>query len=173
MVVGEGSSGFDIYGQFIADQVEAEDIRKTSIESRAGVVITTSGAIITLLFGLAAVVTAQDNYVPPASMRGELKAAVLLFALAIGVAVLINLPLPYRNVKPGSLRAAIDSFWDDDTSTASMRTAATHVKLLYRAQMLNQIKGYALLLALSLEAGAVAFVALAVQEILLQGTFAG
>ena len=74
-------------------------------------------------------------------------------------------------MKPESLKGALDTRWNDDSPTTTKRAAATRVKFLYRAQMLNQIKGYALLLALALEAGAFVFVALAVKEILAHGTF--
>ncbi|HEX8117309.1 MAG TPA: hypothetical protein VF521_08555, partial [Pyrinomonadaceae bacterium] len=53
----KSESGYAAYGDFIKDELEAQDKRKASFEQRGLAVITTSGALVTLLFALAALST--------------------------------------------------------------------------------------------------------------------
>ena len=46
--------GRAIYADYIKEQQEAQEARKVSLEQRGLAVITTSGALVTLLFGLTA-----------------------------------------------------------------------------------------------------------------------
>ena len=46
--------GRSIYADFIKEQLDAQEARKVSLEQRGLAVITTSGALVTLLFGLTA-----------------------------------------------------------------------------------------------------------------------
>jgi hypothetical protein len=154
-VPGAPDAGYDVYDTFIAELVAAEEQRKNSIEARATGVISTSGAIVTLLLALAAVATRQAEYVPPRSISGELLTATLLFVAGIVVALLVTAPLPFINAKPEELRAAVKELWTDPADVATKRTSATRVKFLYRAQMLNTIKAWALLVALALEVAAI------------------
>src|SRR6266540_1704964 len=48
------SAGYVAYGDFVKDELDAQDKRKSSFEQRGLAVITTSGALVTLLFALAA-----------------------------------------------------------------------------------------------------------------------
>lgn len=57
--------GSSIYAAYVNEQLAAQDSRKTSIEQRGIAVITTSGTLVSLLFGLVAVLTAADDYQYP------------------------------------------------------------------------------------------------------------
>ena len=46
--------GRAVYGEYIKEQLNAQEARKNSLEQRGLAVITTSGALVTLLFGLTA-----------------------------------------------------------------------------------------------------------------------
>jgi hypothetical protein len=140
--------------KFIAEQVEAEESRKTSLETRGLSVITTSAALVTLLFGLAALTTSRKRFFQPHDVPGLMSLALLFFALAAGGGILTNLPLPYKNVKPLELRWAVRDLWGDTGEMASQRVSATHVKFLHRAQIINQIKGYILAVAMTFELAA-------------------
>lgn len=159
-------SGFTTYATFIKAQVDAEEARKTSIEARGITIITTSGALVTLLFGLSALFTGAEGYVPPGEVDDLLYGALALFVLAGLAGLVTNVPLLYENVKPTELQRVVRDLWADPSDRASKRISATYVKFVYRAQKLNQIKAYVLLFGLLFQIVAVVLVALAVRSIL-------
>jgi hypothetical protein len=159
-------AGREVYEAFILEQLQSEESRKTSIESRGVSVVTTSGALVTLLFALAAIETSRKGFVLPADARFWLKAALVSFVVAAILAVLSNLPLPYRTTRPEDLQFAIEELWSDGAAEATQMTSATRVTFLRRAQNLNQVKGYVLLGAFGAEVVAVALLAVAISKIL-------
>jgi hypothetical protein len=159
-------SGSSVYAEFIKEQLEAQDARRESIERRAMSVITTSGVLVSLLFGLAAVVTSAENFVLPRDARPWLGLSLLLFVVAAIMALLANFPLLYRYVKPDALRSVVKDKWSDDVKIAEQRSSATRLTVLDNAQILNSLKGYCLIIALVCEIAAIAVLAWGVKEIL-------
>ena len=83
---------------------------KSSLEQRAVTVITTSSALATIVFTVVAVVTkikGAENFVK--SEHTWIQVGVGLFLGAAIVALLVNIPLPYRDTKPES-RATLVAF---------------------------------------------------------------
>lgn len=74
-------------------------------------VITTSGALVTLLSGLAALVAGVEKYTVPASTKDWLVGAVFMFVLASIAGLLTNVPLPYQYVKGEALTDAVNKRW--------------------------------------------------------------
>jgi hypothetical protein len=163
------AQGRETYAAFIKEQLDAEEANKTSLEGRAISVITTSGTLVTLLFALSSLLTAAKGFTQPVEATVPLRIALVGFVLAAVLALIVNLPLPYRFVVPGDLQTAVEEMWDDDPSTASKRTAATHVRMLRTAQKLNLWKGGLLLTATLSEVVAVGAVATAIWVILRSG----
>jgi hypothetical protein len=155
-----------VYEEFIQEQLETEEKRKTSLESRGLSVVTTSGALVTLLFAIAAIETTREGFVLPADSRPLLISAGVFFIVAAVLALLTNLPLPYSNARPEELQLAIRKMWDDAEREATQMTSATRVAFLKRAQFINQLKGYVLLLALVAEVTAVGLLFWTVARIL-------
>ncbi len=89
----------------IADQLDEERATKTSLESRATSVITTSGTLTTLLFALAAVVTQKDSFDLPVLAKVFLVAATASFMGAVVLALLVARPTHYKEMDEDSLRA--------------------------------------------------------------------
>ena len=88
------TTGGSVYESYIAEQVAREDLRKTSIESRGLAVITTSGALATLLLGFITLIGQDETGVQlPASAHDWIRAALILFATAGGLALLTRLVL--------------------------------------------------------------------------------
>jgi hypothetical protein len=158
--------GSAIYAQYIKDQLTEEDARKESIEKRGLAVITTSGTIVSLLFGLVAVLTGAKEFKLPAGAEPWLGAALIAFVIATFAGLLTNMPLLYLGVKAKELKLAVADLWDDEPKVAEKRIAATHVKVLTRAKSLNAAKGWILVGAVTAELAAVIFLALAVKSIL-------
>ncbi len=144
--------------------MQEQDARKTSIEQRGLAVVTTSGTIVTLLFGLVALLTRGDNYSMPTEAVLPLSVALFCFAVAAILGVLANAPLKYLNVDLDE--ANFWKWWDQSDEDAVQRIAATRLKLFKVAQDRNDWKGQVLIAAVGLEVVAVTSLALTVGFIL-------
>lgn len=83
----------DAYGTFIAEQLQRETATKESFERRAVAVITTSGVLVGLLFGLAGAVIGQDDFTAPTTFaRVLVVVALALFLVAAVLGILVNAP---------------------------------------------------------------------------------
>ena len=82
----------------MADLLEDAQKTKASLESRAAGVITTSAALVTLVFGFAAIATRTSQFRPSSAQLTELRFALGAIVAASALAVLVNAPLFYRAV---------------------------------------------------------------------------
>lgn len=135
----------DVYAEYIKSLVDSEDARKSSLEQRGSGVITASSALATLLFALVAVVTASKNFVLPTSAHGYLIAAIGLFAAAVALGILANVPLLYKQAKPTAETLA--QAWGYTEPEAQIYIIATRLKILESARRSNALKGRLVLLA--------------------------
>ena len=164
-----GDRGSTIYAAYIKDQLDGQDARKQSIEQRGITVITTSGTLVSLLFGLAAVLTGVQNYKLPSGAEHWLYAALVAFVVAAIGGIVTNLPLTYIGVRAADLRTAVKRKWNDKPEIAEQRVAATQVNVLDRAKQLNTIKAWVLFGGIVAELFAVVFLALAIRIVLTSG----
>lgn len=164
----EDSAGAAI-AELIGEQLQAEAKRKESFEARGFSVITTSGVLVSLLLGLAALVTKSNGFTLTAPARNMLVGALGLFVLAAVAGIVANLPLRYSGVAPGMFTALLTpERWVAGLVPTAFRTAEARVKILARARDQNAIKGRAVTFALLLEVCAVTYVAGSVALILLK-----
>jgi hypothetical protein len=148
-------SAAEIYGDYVKALIESEDARKASLEQRGVGVVTTSSALATLLFALVGVVTAAKNFALPASAHGYLVVAIALFAAAVALGLLANVPLLYEQGKPTPEKLA--AVWGYSDPQAQGYVIATRLKVLSSARRSNRLKGW-----LVLSAGLVQLAALVV-----------
>jgi hypothetical protein len=155
------------YGQLIADQLTQERSRKTSLESRGVTVITTSGTLVTLLFGLTAGLTAASGFKLPSGAKLPLLLALIAFVIAAGFGILTNMPLRYQEATPEGLGKLVNAkYWTAPATTGELGVAAAQVALLSAARSADNLKVRLLIVAISAELLAVAFLAWAVAVIL-------
>ncbi|OPY77672.1 MAG: hypothetical protein A4E65_02654 [Syntrophorhabdus sp. PtaU1.Bin153] len=165
------TAGGSVYGPLIKSQLAEEAGRKTSFEQRGVAVITTSGVLVSLLFGLAAVVTKSDTFVLPIPAKNFLVVSLILFVLAAVAGIISNWPLRYLQVEVSELKRFIEpKLWSGSSETAARRVAEAQVAVLARSRKLNLLKGRALLAGMILEVAAVVSLAMAVGFILLKAT---
>jgi hypothetical protein len=74
----------DAYTALIIEQLAEERSRKTSLEQRGISVITSSGALVTLLFGLAALTTKPQGYQVPDGATFSFILALVASSLLLG-----------------------------------------------------------------------------------------
>ncbi|MEX0972638.1 MAG: hypothetical protein WDZ46_05210 [Solirubrobacterales bacterium] len=160
--------GAAVYAAYVADQAAGQEERKSSFEQRGLAVITTSGALVSLLFGLTAVLTGAGGYqLPEVSRIGVLAALVFFVVAAIG-GIVTNLPRSYRGVTVEALKKQIAERWEDSAPAAQREVALTELNVIRRAKEQNSWKGLALIIAIMAEILAVLCLAVAVGAILLE-----
>jgi nitrate reductase NapE component len=163
----ERAKGRALYAEYIKEQLNAQEARKVSLEQRGLAVISTSGVLVTLLFGLTALsVRRESTFVVPDTAAAFLVAALVFFVLAALSAIITNLPLSYEGVTVDALRQAVRARWEDSEATASEMVALTRLKVLASAKANNELKGKALVAGMSFEIIAVALVGAAVGFVL-------
>jgi hypothetical protein len=160
-------SGRAVWDDFLKDELASEEARRASFEQRGTSVITVSGALVTLLFGLSALATkAEPTYRLTSDARTYLYVALALFVVSALLAIATNLPLLYAAVDESDAQAIIDKYLEDSVADAETRIAATRANLLPSYRKGNGLKAFFLLGAVGTQAFAVFFVGLAIFEVL-------
>jgi hypothetical protein len=157
-----------VYRELIEQQVQEESARKNSFEQRGITVITSTGAFVSLVFGIGAIATAQHLQASGPS-RAVLAVAVLAFAGAAACAIIVNLPMRYLDATNDQMwEWASRRLWNLRAGSARRRAARLRVKVVIRARDRNRLKGRWLIAAMVLEVLAILLIAIAV--ILIVGT---
>jgi hypothetical protein len=163
------SSAGELARDFIAAELEVERSRKASFESRGFAVITTSGVLVTLLFGLAALVTSRKSFIPPDSVRWLLSAAAGFFVAAAALGIRSNAPARYLQVQPDSLAILVTpEVWGQPGADAGRELTAAQLTELEDARARNQGKGRIVLAAMALQLVAILLTTAAISVTLLE-----
>lgn len=162
----EEDNGSAVYLDFVKELVEVEDMRGSTLESRGSTVITSSGALVTLLLGLATLVTKLEAFTLGAGVRTLLVASVAAFAAAVVLAIGISAPQRVRIVDGRSLRSELQDVWHADANFARMKTTSTRLDQLAASQGANDAKARLLLIAVTSEVIGVVLVAVGVVVLL-------
>jgi hypothetical protein len=163
-------AGTSVYVPLLLEQLKEEASRTSSLEQRGLAVITTSGGVAALLFGLAAVVTASETFVFPDASRALLVAALVLFMFAAVGGIVSNWPFGYRRIAATELERLIgtNDYWSGRLEIVSRRVAEAQVSILERVISVNEFKGRSLLAAMFTEVLAVIVLSAAVGIILIE-----
>jgi hypothetical protein len=157
------TDGSEVYGGYVKEELDRQLARKASFEQRGLSVITTSGTLVTLLFGLAALSTKKAaTFALPGTSKVFLVIALCFFVIAIAAALATNIPWVYKNVTPPGLRVMLRDHWPDSPSVARKKVAYTKVDVLDSARTVNGVKAWILFGAIASELVALVFVAIAV-----------
>jgi hypothetical protein len=161
-----------VYITSVNEQLENEEERKKTLEGRGIGIITTSGALATLLFGVATFVQGfaalPHASAPPFDIEAPdqsfLVAALVLFVGAAVLGLLSNFPMGYRSISEKELvRQASASAWTKYDSTRDARELTNQkVDILFYARQANDRKALYLLVGFAFEVMAVVCVAAAV-----------
>lgn len=159
-----------IYASLVDSQLDEENRRKASFEARGIAVITTSAALVSLLFGILGAVANSDSFELGGASRGFLITSAVLFVAAAVAGLSSNWPLKYQQVEVDNLRQlTTQQYWDGEASVASRRVAEVKVEVLSRARGLNRLKGRLLLMGLFVEVLAVLALAISVIAMVASG----
>lgn len=153
------------YSAYAEALLAAQDARKASLGQRGLAVITTSGTLVTLVFGLVALLTKANDYRLPHSAHGWIGTALVSFVIAAVLGLVSNVPLNYGGPNfdgEGTLRAV----WDDEGVVARRRVTETRLNDYRQAQKRNGFKAWVLVAGMAFEVGAVVLLSIAVAIIL-------
>jgi hypothetical protein len=146
--------------------LDSQDVRKTSFEQRGVAVITTAGALVTLLFGLASLSAAEKSFKLSGGAKVWLVWALAIFFFAAVLAVVTNIPLPYKTPTAEALKQRVKESSMGDEDSAIRDIAVTQANMLGDAKRVNSIKGWLLVAAMACEVVAIGFVGAAIYEII-------
>jgi hypothetical protein len=165
----EQDSATKTYGDYVAEQIKRQDERKSSIQASGLAVITTSGALATLLLALAAASkknqTSTGTFVLPDASQSLLKWAVIAFGLAALGAVLTNFPVWLQWADPDGLKRVLSNE-EKTAADAEWDVAENRLAILASLQKWNDRKGIVLFLAMVAELVAIVLIGLAVWKAL-------
>jgi hypothetical protein len=155
------------FGPTIKDQLDEERATKNSLEARGIGIVTSSGALATLLFGLVAFTRGTNNQLhwnigTPA--KYALAASVVLFAVAALLGLAAAFPGGYPEADPERLKERVESdeWVKTDPVEAARRDAVLNVNIIKGARLVNGKKAQAVRWGIAAEAAATVGVALAV-----------
>lgn len=129
----------EVYFAFIEGELKAERERRAALEARGVSVVTQSGALVTLLTGVGAVVHgASSSALPTLAVRALVAALVFFFLAALG-GILVNFwPLyPGQNVADNATMTQMRTTKRRDTDEVARSTVAH----LYIGTLMNVRKG--------------------------------
>jgi hypothetical protein len=152
-----------LYGGYLRVQLAEQDARKASFEQRGLSVVTTSGALATLLFGLAAFTATKKSHDHlPHDARLALVVALILFVVAGILALLTNLPVAYEVPSAEMILNLAERDPPHTDVEAQRELAKVYARIVKDAKQKNGQKGWLLFGALLFEVGAILAVAVAV-----------
>jgi len=155
-----------IYTDYVKLLLDAESTRRTALEQKGSAVITTAGTLVTLLFGLVAVITSVDTFRLPGRAHGWLVAAIVFFVLACFIAILISIPLPYGETTITA--AMLLSWWNQPPEQAQAAVSGVRLQALAAARRMNGMKARILIAAILSELLALVMLGMAVIRIINQ-----
>ena len=165
----DDDTGGSVYSEFIEAALADQKAAKDSLEGRAAGVITTSGVLVTLLFGLGGLVTQRTGWKLPSSAKCPMYVALGGFAVACIVALIVTMPFRYRAVKVKTLKNRLATNWSKPRDTELLRMAATNVVLLGSYRTRNGWKAWLLFVAIAAQVVGVGALALAVAIVMKHG----
>ncbi|MFJ3799980.1 hypothetical protein ACIPSJ_27325 [Streptomyces sp. NPDC090088] len=152
----------DVYGPLMVTMLNEQSARKASVEQRSLAVITSSGALVSLLVALSALLLGKDAELRLQSgTRVSLIAAVVAFVLAAVLALGSNSPRSYRDFAAEDVDRMLTD-WHCDGEDARWLVSQAQADFLKRAKSLNDTKAHLLQGAVAMEVVGVALVALGV-----------
>lgn len=160
-------SGVSVYDDLLRSELESEEATKASLEQRGLAVITTSGALVTLLLGLAALSTEPDPTFALSKFAGSaLAIALVLFVGAALCGLLTNWPFKSDQASPSDIEQLLSRDPEPSSDQAQRDNAFARVAELKSGRRSNGHKARLLVVAMLLEVAAVVAVAIAVWDAL-------
>ena len=146
-----------LIASLITKELDAQRAITASLQSRGLAVISSSGTLVTLLFGLSAVATTAEHFRLPGAAKPPLYVAAVLLVAAAVAGIVTNAP---RNVKATALarlRPLVESpYWEYPMGPAQQEVARTQLAAAEAVRAGNQVRARWLLIGIILEIAGIA-----------------
>jgi multisubunit Na+/H+ antiporter MnhB subunit len=138
----EPKSAGDVISGLITDQLAQERALKASLEQRGFAVITTAGALVTLLFAISSVVWKPQASSLPGVAKAMFLVALVLFLIAAVFGLATNWPTRYSAISDEELQKRIQDreTWLDSAAAGAQTVGLTLMRLLVEMRDKNQRK---------------------------------
>src|SRR5580704_9812569 len=122
----EAAQAGPLIAGLITRELDAQRAITASLQSRGLAVISSSGTLVTLLFGLSAVATTAQHFKLPAAAKPPLYVAAVLLVAAAIAGIATNAPRGSKLTALRRLRPLLeDPFWDYPAGPARQEVAKT------------------------------------------------
>jgi hypothetical protein len=159
-----------VIAELVAKELDNEHAVSASIQARGLAVISSSGTLVTLLFGLSALATKAQNFKLPASTKPPLYIAAILLVAAAVVGIVTNAPRKSEATALARLSPLLDSpYWEYPAVQARQEVAKTQLTVVQAARKRNRFRARFLLGSIILEIVGVASVMWAVIALIANG----
>jgi Flp pilus assembly protein TadB len=118
------------YAPFVEQELKAERERRATLDSRGQAVVTTSGALVTLLTAIGAVVFKLKGLIVPDEARYALVTALACFIIAAFFGILVTINFKYDVASKKTLQQLPRSHSNDSAELAQRNIVATNVKTI-------------------------------------------
>jgi hypothetical protein len=163
----QGELSGPVIAELIAKEVEATRTKAASLQSRGLAVISSSGALVTLLFGLSALATKAQNFTLPANTRLPLYLAVVFLILAASAAIITNAPRSRDAIAISTLRPLLEeNLWNAPAIYAQRAVARSQLDVFAGERRINIKMARLLQTAIAFELIGIAGVGWAVIELI-------
>jgi len=156
------ADAIELYSQFVAAELADKRSAKDSFERRGFQLVTTSGALLTVVFGLISLIARDDSLVIPSDARPWLYASLAAFVIAAVGGLVANAPMRYRAPTPAALRAAISGSHKHSAFSAHVRIAKSQTTALESYWLTNRWKSRSVTAAIAAQVVAVAALAVVI-----------
>lgn len=164
-----GTAGEAVYGQLLSQLLKEEEDTKTSLEQRGLAVVSSAGALVTLLVGIVGLGYRPGRVALPALARWFLVSSVMTFVIAGILGVLTNRPMGYKVFGQDALDKMVKpQYWYGPPEIGAWRVARFRVALIKNARQQNAKKARRLRQAIWAGGFGIIFAALSVTSLLFQ-----
>lgn len=166
--VPEKASASTVYPDYVKQLLDGQESKLASVESRGGSVVTVSGTLVTLLLGIASLVTRLTTYTPSPSAKHLLAAAAVAFLLAGLSAIGTYVPWRVWALDPSAMTEQLWERWDAAGDIPVEKVTATRLAQWKAARQLTQRKAVFLMVAVATQVVGVVLAALSAVMTLMQ-----
>ncbi|MEH1130804.1 hypothetical protein [Micromonospora sp. CPCC 206061] len=144
------------YAAFIAEELQAERDRWQRIDARGSSILTSSGAVVTLLAALSAIVLRDNKTNLPESSGILLVVAVAAFGIAALFALFSTYPRRYLAATTDDLTKMRRDRWEDDEVNARNYVAYMKIQAIVSLRRSNNVRAAWLVAGLGAQVTALA-----------------
>jgi hypothetical protein len=134
-----------VYGDLLKELLADEQAAKASLEQRGLAVVSSAGALVTLLLGIVGLAYNVNRVSTPVVARWLLLLSVFAFVVAGILGILTNKPMGYEVFGQDALSKMVEKrYWNGPKEVGAWRVARLQVRLVGNARAQNAKKAHRL-----------------------------